>query len=243
MTDKKEIEEYRLLRKKRRRRILLKRFVIALITVLITVGLVFGVVEFCKLFFPEMYDKGYVPTPYGKNISERVKKAQRLEIPDWIDKDIFSVHSTARTGIHLTDVKNIVIHYVGNPDSTAQNNRDYFNKPTTGVSSHFVVGLDGEIIQCVPLWEKSAASNNRNIDTISIETCHPDDSGEFSEETYKSVIKLCVWLCNELGLDENEIIRHYDITQKICPKYYVENPDKWDKLKQDVKEGLDNYEK
>lgn len=243
MTDRNEIVEYRLRRKRLKRKLFFKRLTIFLITVITTVALVFGVIEFCKLFFPEIYDKGYVPTPYGKNISEKVRQAQGMEIPDWIEKDIISVHSTARTGKQLADIKNIVIHYVGNPGTTAKNNRDYFNKLTTGVSSHFVVGLNGEIIQCVPLWEKSAASNNRNIDTISIETCHPDESGKFSEDTYNSVIKLCVWLCAELGLDENEIIRHYDITEKICPKYYVENPEEWENFKRDVKEGLDNYEK
>lgn len=243
MTDRKEIEEYRALRRKKRKKRVIKRIFVAITTVIITIGLVIGTVEFCKLFFPQIYDEGYVPTPFGKNISQKVQKAQSLSIPDWIEKDIISVHTTARTGKQLTDIKNIVIHYVGNPNSTAKNNRDYFNKSTTTVSSHFVVGLDGEIIQCLPLWEKSAASNNRNIDTISIETCHPDESGKFSNRTYTSVIKLCVWLCENLGLDENDIIRHYDITEKLCPKYYVENPNEWEKLKLDVKEGLDSYEK
>ena len=105
------------------------------------------------------------------------------------------------------------------------------------------MGLDGEIIQCVPLYEKSAASNHRNKDTISIEVCHPDDTGKFNEETYNSVIKLTAFLCENFSLDEDDVIRHYDITEKICPKYYVENEDKWEELKQNVKENLENYEK
>ncbi len=141
----------------------------------------------------------------------------------------------------LKDIKNIVIHYVGNPNTTAQNNRDYFNKLDTSVSSHFVVGLEGEIIQCVPLYERSAASNERNKDTISIEVCHPDETGKFNESTYESVTKLTAWLCNEFSLDETDIIRHYDITGKICPKYYVENEDEWENLKNNVKEKLDEY--
>lgn len=43
--------------------------------------------------------------------------------------------------------------------------------------------------------EISAATNQRNSDTISIEVCHPDESGRFSEVTYRSLIKLCAWLC------------------------------------------------
>ena len=160
-------------------------------------------------------------------------------MPEWVDVQLIHKHTTARTGINLKDIKNIVIHYVGNPNTAAQNNRDYFDKADTTVSSHFIVGLNGEIIQCVPIYEKSAASNERNKDTISIEVCHPDDSGKYNDKTYESVIKLIAYLCENFSLDENDIIRHYDITGKICPKYYVENEDAWETLKEDVKEKLD----
>ena len=53
----------------------------------------------------------------------------------------------------------------------------------TEASSNFIVGLEGEIVQCVPTWEVAYASNNRNIDTVSIECCHPDESGKFKKET------------------------------------------------------------
>ena len=228
--------------KKRRRRIVIKRIFFAVITLVLTASLILAGISIYRLIYPESYDEGFIPTPFGKNVSEKVEKAKELSIPDWLDEQLISFHTTARTGINLTDIDNIVIHYVGNPNSTAQNNRDYFDKATTTVSSHFVVGLEGEIIQCVPLWEKSAASNNRNKDTISIEVCHPDESGKYNEDTYKSVIKLTAWLCNKFSLDETDVIRHYDITGKICPKYYVENEDAWEQLKADVKEKIKEYE-
>ena len=78
-------------------------------------------------------------------------------------------------------IRNIVLHYTANPGATAKQNRDYFEglKDThlTKASSHFIVGLDGEIVQCIPTWEVAYASNNRNGDTVSIECCHPDESG------------------------------------------------------------------
>ncbi len=228
--------------KKRRRKIVIKRIFFAVITLVLTASLILAGISIYRLIYPESYDEGFIPTPFGKNVSEKVEKAKELGIPDWIDEQLISFHTTARTGINLTDIDNIVIHYVGNPNSTAQNNRDYFDKATTTVSSHFVVGLEGEVIQCVPLWEKSAASNNRNKDTISIEVCHPDESGKYNEDTYKSVIKLTAWLCNKFSLDETDVIRHYDITGKICPKYYVENEDAWEQLKADVKEKIKEYE-
>ena len=30
------------------------------------------------------------------------------------------------------------------------------------------------------------------------------------------------------------MIRHYDVTGKNCPKYFVENPEAWEQLKEDV---------
>ena len=173
--------------------------------------------------------------------TKKVEKAQTLQMPEWVDEQLIHIHSTARTGIILEDIKNIVIHYVGNPNTTAQNNRDYFNNPLTKVSSHFIVGLDGEVVQCVPIYERSAASNHRNKDTISIETCHPDESGKFSEDTYNSLVDLTAYLCYQLDLKEADVIRHYDITGKICPKYYVENEHEWENFKKDVSEAIDDY--
>ncbi len=229
-------------RKKRKRRVLRKKVAWFLVTVLITTLLIAVSLAAYKIFNPESYDKGFVPAPFGTNISKRVKIAKEIELPEWVDVQLIHKHTTARTGIELTDIKNIVIHYVGNPETTAQNNRDYFDKVDTTVSSHFVVGLEGEIIQCVPIYEKSAASNHRNKDTISIEVCHPDASGEFNDETYESLVKLTAYLCNKLLLDQNDVIRHYDITEKICPKYYVENEDEWKTFKKEVKKKLDEYE-
>ena len=94
-------------------------------------AMIFGVIKICSLFFPDDRFNGYVPAAFGGKISKNVRTAQGLEIPDWIDSQIINVHTTARTGAHLKDIKNIVIHYVGNPETTAQNNRDYYNKIDT----------------------------------------------------------------------------------------------------------------
>lgn len=102
-------------------------------------------------------------------------------------------------------------------------------------SSHFIVGLEGEVIACVPLTEVAYASNSRNDDTVSIEVCHPDETGEFSPVTYDRAVELTAWLCKEFHLDpEEDVIRHYDVTGKLCPLYYVEHPEAWDAFLQDV---------
>lgn len=165
----------------------------------------------------------------------QVQNLSKTEIPEWIDSQLIDVDGASRNGKSLKSVKDIVIHYVGNPGSTAQGNHDFYVSSQSNVSSHFVVGLEGEIIQCIPLNEMSAASNWRNDDTISIEVCHPDSTGKFNRKTYKALVKLTAWLLEHCDLKEEHIIRHYDITGKECPRYYVQNEDKWEKFKEDVK--------
>ena len=155
-----------------------------------------------------------------------------------IDVQLLDVNPYSRPGTETEEITGIVIHYTANPGSTAQNNRDYFNglkdSHETEASSNFIVGLDGEIIQCVPTWEMAYASNSRNIDTVSIECCHPDETGKFTDETYRSLVQLTAWLCVKFNLTEDQVIRHYDVTGKNCPKYFVENEDAWAQFKEDV---------
>lgn len=165
----------------------------------------------------------------------------RVEQPE-ITEDFLTVNTNSRPGTSLKRVKGIVIHYTANPGTGAKANRDYFEsrkdqEDTTAnkVSSHFVVGLDGEIIQCIPLNEIAYASNDRNQDTISIECCHPGKNGKFNKKTYHSLVQLCAWLCDQYEIqDKSDIIRHYDVTGKLCPLYYVKHQSQWDKLKSDI---------
>lgn len=161
-----------------------------------------------------------------------------------IEVELLTVNKYSRPGTESNRIKGIVIHYTANPGSTAIQNRNYFeglkDSKQTMASSHFVVGLEGEIVQCIPTWEIAYASNDRNSDTISIETCHLSEDGSYTEETYQSMIDLTAWLCKKFDLTEEDVIRHYDITGKNCPKYFVENEGAWKKFKQQVGATLDN---
>lgn len=165
--------------------------------------------------------------------------------PD-LDVELLTVNPYSRPGSALEKVNGIVIHYTANPGATAIANRNYFENlkdtHTTKASSHFVVGLEGEIVQCIPTAEIAYASNDRNSDTISIECCYKNEDGSFEQATYDSVIKLTAWLCAKFGLTSENVIRHYDVTGKLCPLYYVEHEDAWTQLKKDVDSYLRVYE-
>ena len=160
--------------------------------------------------------------------------------PDIIDM-LLTKNKNSRPGTALKNVNGIVIHYTANPGTDAEANRNYFEGrkneadiSENKVSSHFIIGLDGKIIQCIPLNEIAYASNDRNSDTISIECCHPDSSGKFSKKTYSSLVHLSAWLCGKFHLGRADIIRHYDVTGKMCPLYYVKHEDAWLSLKKSI---------
>lgn len=143
-----------------------------------------------------------------------------------IQQKLLTPNKYSRPQIPLEKVEKIAVHYVGNPNTSALANRNYFeNCGKTGaryVSSHFVIGLGGEIIQCIPLTEWSYCTNQANGYSISIECCHPDSTGKFTAATEKSLAELCAYLCGKFGLDPlNDIIRHYDVTGKQCPLYWA----------------------
>lgn len=165
------------------------------------------------------------------------KKVDLVQKPE-ITELFLTPNKYSRPQTELDKVNGIVVHYTANPGSSAEGNRNYFEnlrkKKTTYASSHFVIGLEGEIIQCIPLDEIAYCSNNRNADTISIECCHPDKSGKFEDATYESLVKLVAWLCGKYNLTKAQIIRHYDVTGKLCPKYFVEHEDEWEEFKDDV---------
>lgn len=208
-----------------------RKILVLSISLLLFVICIVGVIVnhfFTKQDKEEIFKYGYKKTTADKASKDGIN----------IKEDFLTVNSFSRPGTPLKVINNIVVHYVANPGSTAQDNRNYFNGlATTGqtyASSHYVIGIEGEIIQCIPLNEIAYCSNNRNDDTISIEVCHPDEDGKFTKDSYDSLVKLCAWLCNAYELDAEDIIRHYDITEKICPKYFVDNPDAWKKFKKDV---------
>ena len=90
-------------------------------------------------------------------------------------------------------------------------------------------------MQCIPTDEIAYCSNERNINSVSVEVCHETAGGKFNTYTYGSLGNLTGWLCMYLDVPPDQVIRHYDVTGKICPKYYVEHEDAWKKFIRDVK--------
>ena len=151
-------------------------------------------------------------------------------------------------------IKYIVIHYVGALGG-AKANCQYYASKYIGASAHYFVGFDGEIWQSVEdediAWHCGANSYKhaecRNTNSIGIEMCVRNKGSQsaeskdwyFEEATVKSAIALTEYLMKKYGVDAAHVIRHYDVTGKICPNPYVYNTTKhtWDAFKKAIAGG------
>lgn len=232
MTDyEKEKQERRARWKKRRRKQKIRNLTLC--------GVAIGVMVACIFCIVILSNKMNSKETVGKS----VESAKIIEERPELDVELLDVNEYSRPGIAIRKVNGIVVHYTANPGTTARQNRDYFQglaqTGQTHASSHFVIGLDGEIVQCIPCDEMAYASNNRNSDTIAIECCIPDTSGKFNSATYDSLVWLTSWLIGRYQLSVDDVIRHYDVTGKSCPKYFVEHPTEWKKFHQDLLNYID----
>ncbi len=177
-----------------------------------------------------------------------------LDISDKAMKELIEVRyltkdPNSRPGYKLKELKNIVVHYTGNAGSTADQNWRNFENNKPGTSAHFIIGLKGEIIQCMPLDEVAwAVGTEGNYTSISIEVCHPDKTGKFTDATYESLVRLVSWLCNKFDLGRDDVLRHYDyervnssglVWHKECPLYWANTKDpdshkRWEAFKDDL---------
>ena len=178
-----------------------------------------------------------------KNLQRQISvlDCKNVEKPEW-EEAFLTPNDYSRPGERLPEVNSIFVHYTANRNTSAAQNRSYFEslKDTheRSASAHFIIGYDGEIIQCIPFEEIAYAVKTRNYDSISIECCYKSADGSFTKETYDSLIHLLAYLVKKYGLSTDDILRHYDCGGKKCPLYYVEHEDDWEQLKRDVEKLL-----
>jgi N-acetylmuramoyl-L-alanine amidase len=184
-----------------------------------------------------------------------------------IQRNLLTVNPFSRPGKILSDVKAVVIHWVANAGSTANQNRNYFeslktqtpgNPKARYACAHFIVGLEGEAIQCIPCEEMAyhvgaqsytaealdRLGNYPNNCTLGIELCHPKDDGIFNTKTLITAAELCALLCIQFDLDPvQDVWTHHGITGKNCPKRFVDHPEEFESFKQDVAKAISKLNK
>lgn len=157
--------------------------------------------------------------------------------------------------IDKLEVKGLCIHYVGSYgvsgkwfQASAQSTADYLNSIQGIYTGYNYIVDDKESIELVPpekltwhvasplyreyteLADKYYRSCNLGASyyLIGIACVHRED-GSFTAETMMQLRKLCRYLIAKYNIEERNIVRHYDITRKLCPAYYIkETP--WNNL-------------
>ena len=129
-------------------------------------------------------------------------------------------------------IKYIVIHYTGNDGDTDENNGKYFKNNVVEASAHYFVD-DDSITQSVPdnhvAWHCGAKTYKhklcRNANSIGIEICDDIKNGTIypSQKTIANALELVEHLMQKYSIPKENVIRHYDVTGKHCPAYWIDN--------------------
>ena len=135
----------------------------------------------------------------------------------------------------------LVIHYTGNKGDTANNNAVYFAREDVSKSAHYFVD-ENEVWQSVPDTDTAwhCASKNPkhkycvNSNSLGIEICMLDKDGNIRLKSIANAIKLTKMLMQKYNINIDNVIRHYDVTGKDCPRPMVENEDLWTSFKQSL---------
>lgn len=156
----------------------------------------------------------------------------------------------------LSSIKYLVIHYTANNGDTAKNNGDYFTrnlridengKPKSPSSAHYFID-ETTICQSVPdnydayhceTPTKKYYSQCRNTNSIGIEmVSRKDSNGQYyiKDEVVKNTISFVKELMAKYNISPENVIRHYDVTHKLCPEPFVRTPKLWDNFKKELEE-------
>lgn len=155
-------------------------------------------------------------------------------------------------------IKFIVVHYTSNVNDTAVNNCKYFRDNAVSSGAHFFVD-DSGVMQSVELSHAAYSVGLgkmkqpyipnpefykicTNSNSVSVELCGSKTSNESSDKTKDNGAKLVAALMKELNIPITNVIRHYDVTGKPCPKWAVDNYAKWIKFKENVMRYYDEKE-
>ena len=153
---------------------------------------------------------------------------------------------------NTSKIKYIVIHYTGNDGDKAKNNCNYFKNNVVKASAHYFVDDNGAI-QSVPdhftaysVGGKKYAYTNPitynkcvNSNSLSIELCDVHKNGvyDFSSKTIENAVNLTKELMRKYNVPIENVIRHYDVVGKVCPKPFVDNTEAWNNFKSKLKSG------
>lgn len=141
---------------------------------------------------------------------------------------------------NTSTIKYLVIHYTANDGDTDEANGKYFANNVVKSSAHYFVD-DDSITQSVPdnyiAYHCGATkyyhAQCRNANSIGIEMCDTKKNGmhDVTERTLQNTITLAKSIMQKYNIPISNVLRHYDVTHKNCPAYFVSDANAWNNFK------------
>lgn len=146
-------------------------------------------------------------------------------------------------------IKYLVYHYTANDGDTDENNAKYFHNNVVKASAHRFVDDDSVTIS-VPdnyvAWHCGGGLQGSkghtyykkctNTNSIGIEMCDTKRNGKYevTPKTRSNAIALGKELVKKYGIKKENVIRHFDVTGKNCPAYFVKDEEEWKKFRDEI---------
>ena len=125
-------------------------------------------------------------------------------------------------------ISKIVVHYTGT-EASAHNNLLYFSRSSAGASAHYFIDRDGTLRQSVSEGDTAwhAGDWGTNLRSVGIEVV--SGGSDFTDAQIETLAQLVAEIRGRCGIGAENVIRHYDVTGKLCPAPYVDGG-KWSAL-------------
>ena len=141
----------------------------------------------------------------------------------------------------------LVVHYTaGNGDTAADNCRCFQHTAGLYASAHYFVdekGWEQSVADFDTAWHCGAAvyrhSLCRNGNSLAIELCsRKDGSGQycFLPQTVANALELVRQKQKQYQIPTGNVLRHYDVTGKVCPAPFVRDEGAWQAFLQELEE-------
>ena len=149
-------------------------------------------------------------------------------------------------------IKYLVYHYTANDGDTDEANAKYFHNNVVKASAHRFVDDDSVTIS-VPdnyvAWHCGGGLQGSkghtyykkctNTNSIGIEMCDTKRNGKYevTPKTRSNAIALGKEIVKKYGIKKENVIRHYEVTGKNCPAYFVKDEEAWIKFRNEIFES------
>lgn len=169
-----------------------------------------------------------------------------------MNKTAIACNTANYGGLRTQKVKYIVIHYTAGDGDTARNNGDYFRNNRVGASAHWFVDDTEAVLSVEEHFVAYHCGGTvyvhpecRNGNSVGVELCSRRDKDGmyyFTQKTVDNAVELVRELMKKYNVPPENVIRHYDVTGKICPAPFVgAGVDQWNEFKEEI--SMKRYDK